>query len=393
MHSGKLVFAQVMDHLPWPSFQRRVERHGGHHKVKSFSCGDQYRCMAFAQLTYRSSLRDVEACLRAQSSKLYHMGIRGGVARNTLANANATRDWRIHADFARDLIDEARRLLGEESHGLDLDRTVYALDSSTIDLCLSLFPWAPFRATKAAVKMHTLLDLRGNIPTFLHVTDGKVHDVNILDLLVPEPGAFYVMDRAYLDFSRLHALRLHGAHFVLRSKSNIKLRRLSSRAADRDAGVLRDQVVRASGATTASAYPDRLRRVKHRDREREKTLVFLTNDFTLPARTIAELYRARWRVELFFKWIKRHLRIQSFFGTTENAVKTQIWIAISVYVLVAILRKRLRLETELRAILQILSLTLFEKVPLYQLLAKNEPQIELPGGPKQLNLLPLTLGH
>ena len=393
MNSGKLVFAQLMEHLPWHGFRHCVERYDGNRKVKSFSCGDQYRCMAFAQLTYRSSLRDVETCLRAQSGKLYHMGIRGGVARNTLANANATRDWRIHADFARLLIGEARRLLREESHGLDLDSTVYALDSSTIDLCLSLFPWARFRKTKAAVKLHTLLDLQGNIPAFLHLTDGKTHDVNALDLLFPEPGAFYIMDRAYLDFSRLRALDLGGARFVLRAKSNTRLRRLYSREADPALGVLCDQVVRTSGVTTATDYPDQLRRIKYRDREREKTLVFLTNDFTLPALTIAELYRARWRVELFFKWIKQHLRIRSFFGTTENAVKTQVWIAVSVYVLVAILRKRLCLDASLYTILQILSLTMFEKRDIYQLLSQEPHTDELSGGPKQLNLLPLTLGH
>ena len=333
MYAGKLVFAQLMDHLPWHRFRRGVARYDGNRKVKSFSCSDQYRCMAFAQLTYRSSLRDVEVCLRAQSSKLYHMGIRGGVARNTLANANAVRDWRIHADFAQHLIHTARRLLSEDSHGLDLANTVYALDSSTIDLCLSRFPWARFRTTKAAVKLHSLLDLRRNNPAFIHLSDGKLHDVNILDLVVPEPGAFYVMDRAYLDFSRLHTLHLHGAHFVLRAKSNTQLRRLYSRKVDRGSGIICDQIVRPSGVSTAGDDPDKLRRIKYLDRERGKTLVFLTNDFVLPPLTIADLYRARWQVELFFKWIKQHLRIKSFFGTTANAVKTQIWIAVSVYVL------------------------------------------------------------
>jgi len=304
MYAGKLVFTQLMDHLPWHRFRRCVGRYHGNRKVKSFSCSDQYRCMAFAQLTYRSSLRDVEVRLRAQSSKLYHMGIRGGVARNALANANAVRDWRIHADFAQHLIHTARQLLSEDSHGLDLANTVYALDSSTIDLCLSLFPWARFRTTKAAVKLHALLDLRGNIPAFIHISYGKLHDVNILDLVVPEPGAFDIMDRAYLDFSRLHTLHLHGAHFVLRAKSNTQLRRLYSRKVDRGSGIICDQIVRPSGVSTAGDYPDKLRRIKYRDRERGKTLVFLTNDFVLPPLTIvlppltiADLYRARWQVE------------------------------------------------------------------------------------------------
>ena len=368
MYAGKLVFAQVMDHLPWHKFRDFVDQYDGNKNVQSFTCNDQYRCMAFAQLTYRSSLRDIETCLRAQSSKLYHMGIRGGVARNTLANANHVRDWRLQAAFAQHLIHMARTLYADDSHGLDLDNTVYALDSSTIDLCLTLFPWARFRKTKAAVKLHTLLDLRGNIPAFIHITDGKLHDVNVLDIMMPEPGAFYIMDRAYLDFERLHALHLIGAHFVLRSKKNTKLRRLSSRPVDRSTGVICDQVVRPDGVTTSKDYPDTLRRIKFVDRQRDKTLVFLTNDFTLEPLTIARLYKARWQVELFFKWIKQHLRIKSFFGTSENAVKNQIWIAISVYVLVAIIRKRLGLDLSLHTMLQILSLTSFEKVPLEQLL-------------------------
>lgn len=370
MYSGKLVFAQVMEHLPWPRFDHFVDQYDGHRKVQSFSCGDQYRCMAFAQLTYRSSLRDIEVCLRAQSNKLYHMGIRGGVARNTLANANHVRDWRLHASFAQHLIGEARGLYGSESHGLDIDSTVYALDSSTIDLCLSLFPWARFRKTKAAVKLHTLLDLRGNIPAFIHITDGKLHDVNVLDIVVPEPGAFYIMDRAYLDFARLHTLHLHGAHFVLRSKKNARLKRLYSREVDRTTGVICDQVVMPERKKTARAYPDKLRRIKYVDRARNKTLVFLTNDFVLPPLTIAELYKARWHVELFFKWIKQHLRIKRFYGTSENAVKSQIWIAVSVYVIVAMIRKRLNLEVSLYTILQILSVNLFEKMPLNELLIK-----------------------
>lgn len=374
MYTGKLVFTQIMEHLPWHQFHACVKRYNGNHKVKSFRCTDQYRCMAFAQLTYRTSLRDIEVCLRAQSNKLYHMGIRAGVSRNTLANANQVRDWRLYADFARSLIDEARSLYAGTGHGLALDDTVYALDSSTIDLCLSLFPWASFRRTKGAVKLHTLLDLRGNIPAFVHVSEGKVHDVNILDWLVPEPGAFYVMDRAYLDFSRLHVLHLHGGYFVLRSKSNTKLRRILSRPVDRTTGLICDQTVVPAGMTTAVNYPDRLRRIKYRDQDRNKVLVFLTNNFVLPALTITELYRARWRVELFFKWIKQHLRIKSFFGTSRNAVKSQLWIAISVYVLIAIIRKRLNLELNLHTILQILSLSVFEKVPLEQLLTPSPHQ-------------------
>ena len=361
MYTGKLVFTQVMEHLPWHQFHNCVKRYNGNHKAKSFRCTDQFRCMAFAQLTYRTSLRDIEVCLRAQSNKLYHMGIRGGISRNTLANANQVRDWRLYADFAHHLIGEARSLYAGTGHGLELDNTVYALDSSTIDLCLSLFPWASFRKTKGAVKLHTLLDLRGAIPAFVHVSQGKLHDVNILDRLVPEPGAFYVMDRAYLDFSRLHVLHLHGGYFVLRSKSNTKLRRILSRPVDRTTGLICDQVVVPAGVTTSVNYPDRLRRIKYRDQERNKVLVFLTNNFVLPALTITELYRARWQVELFFKWIKQHLRIKSFFGTSHNAVKSQLWIAISVYVLIAIIRKRLNLELNLHTILQILSLSVFEK--------------------------------
>ena len=376
MYTGKLVFTQVMEHLPWHQFHNCVKQYNGNHKAKSFRCTDQFRCMAFAQLTYRTSLRDIEVCLRAQSNKLYHMGIRGGISRNTLANANQVRDWRLYADFAHHLIGEARSLYAGTGHGLEFNNTVYALDSSTIDLCLSLFPWASFRKTKGAVKLHTLLDLRGAIPAFVHVSQGKVHDVNILDRLVPEPGAFYVMDRAYLDFSRLHVLHLHGGYFVLRSKSNTKLRRILSRPVDRTTGLICDQVVVPAGVTTSVNYPDRLRRIKYRDQERNKVLVFLTNNFVLPALTITELYRARWQVELFFKWIKQHLRIKSFFGTSHNAVKSELWIAISVYVLIAIIRKRLNLELNLHTILQILSLSVFEKMPLEQLLTQSVHQME-----------------
>lgn len=386
MYTGKLVFSQVMDHLPWHNFHQFVDQYSGNHKVKSFTCSDQFRCMAFAQLTWRSSLRDIETCLRARSNKLYHMGIRGGVARNTLANANNVRDWRLYAAFTQLLIHKARKLYHQDDHGLDLDSTVYALDSSTIDLCLSLFPWARFRKTKAAVKLHTLLDLRGNIPAFIHITEGKLHDVNILDIMAPEPGAFYIMDRACLDFARLHTLHLNAAHFVLRAKKNTKLRRLYSNKVDRTTGIICDQVVVPDGVTTANDYPDKLRRIKYVDTETDKTLVFITNDFVLPPLTISELYRARWRVELFFKWIKQNLKIKSFFGTSENAVKSQIWIAVSVYVLVAIIRKRLKLEANLHTILQILSVTPFEKTPLNQLLNLDAHRNEHPPPSNQLNL-------
>ena len=386
MYTDSLVFSQVMAHLPLHTFRRCVERYRGHHKVKSFTCLDQYRCMAFAQLTHRESLRDIEACLRAQQRKLYHMGIRGRVSRNTLANANRNRDWRIHADFAQALIHIARTLYLDDDFGVELDRTVYALDSTTIDLCLSLFPWARFRTTKGAVKLHTLMDLRGSIPAFIHVSDGKLHDVNVLDHLVPEPGAFYVMDRGYLDYGRLHALSLSAAFFVIRTKSNLKCRRLYSRPVDKASGLRCDQSVVLTGKKSKRHYPDKLRRVKCRDMQTGTTPVLLTNNFSLPASTIAELYRCRWQVELFFKWVKQHLRIQSFFGTTENAVKTQIWIAVSVYVLVAILKKRLGLQASLYTILQILSVTLFEKIPLLQALSEHEHRIDLNAGPNQLNL-------
>src|SRR6266404_2972340 len=335
MYTGKLVFAQVMDHLPLSTFSRCVQRYRGHHKVKRFSCLDQYLCMAFAQLTYRESLRDIEACLRAQFSKLYHLGLRGAVSRNTLANANAVRDWRIYAEFAQRLIGIARRLYVEEPFGVELADTVYALDATTIDLCLSVFPWAPFRSTKAAVKLHTLLDLRGNIPTFLHISDGKLHEVNVLDQLIPEPGAFYVMDRAYLDFERLGRFNAAGSFFVIRAKSNLNAQRRYSHAVDRSTGLICDQTVVLTGFYSRQDFESPLRRIKFKDPESGKRLVFLTNNFTLPALTITKLYRLRWQIELFFKWIKQHLRIKAFFGTTENAVKTQISIAVSVYVLLA----------------------------------------------------------
>ena len=386
MYTGKLIFAQLMEHLPSHTLRRCVQRYRGDHWVKSFRCAEQYRCMAFAQLTYRQSLRDIEACLRAQSSKLYHMGIRSPVSRSTLADANEQRDWRIYADFAQRLIHTARRLYGDEALGLELDNTVYALDASTIDLCLTLFPWAHFRKTKAAVKLHTLLDLRGSIPSFIHISDGKLHDVNVMDLLIPEAGAFYVMDRAYLDFARLHALHQAGAFFVVRAKSNTQFRRLYSHPADRAAGIICDQTIVLTGVATPGRYPEKLRRIKLHDAERGKTLVFLTNNTVLPALIIAELYRARWQVELFFKWIKQHLRIKAFFGTSENAVKTQIWIAVSVYVLIAIIRKRLDLDANLYTILQVLSLTLFERAPLNQLLTGAEYTPEGLTTCNQLNL-------
>jgi hypothetical protein len=385
MHVGKLVFAQVMDHLPWKSFGRIVDRYGGDHRVREFSCANQFRCMAFAQFTYRESLRDIATCLRAQCAKLYHLGIRGTVARSTLADANEARDWRIYAEFAQHLIGIARRLYLDEPFGVDLKETVYALDSTTIDLCLTLFPWAPFRANKAAIKLHTLIDLRGNIPSFIHISDGKLHDVNVLDELLPEPGAFYVMDRGYLDFERLHRLHLANAFFVTRAKSNLKAKRRYSRAVDRSTGLICDQTITLTVFYSKTGYPETLRRIRFKT-EDGKTLVFLTNNFALPALTITELYRCRWQVELFFKWIKQHLRIKSFFGTSENAVKTQVWIAVSVYVLVAIVRKRLRIDASLYETLQILSLTMFETTPLDQLLRLGPHDTILSNMPNQLNL-------
>jgi len=371
MNRGKLVFAQLMQHLPLTTFRRCVARYRGEFKVKSFSCLDQFLCMAFAQLTYRESLRDIEVCLRAQSSKLYHLGIRSAVARNTLANANAVRDWRIYADFAQSLIGIARRLYAQEPFGIELQETVYALDATTIDLCLSVFPWAVFRSAKAAIKLHTLLDLRGNIPTFIHISDGKVHEVNILDQLLPEPGAFYIMDRGFLDFERLYRFHEAGSFFVTRGKSNLKVQRRYSHPVDRTTGVMCDQSVVLTGFYSRQGFEAPLRRIRFKDPETAKTLIFLTNNFVLPALTITELYRCRWQVELFFKWIKQHLRIKVFLGTSENAVKSQIWIAVSAYVLVAIVKKRLHLTASLYEILQILSLTMFEKIPLDQLLAQT----------------------
>ena len=386
MYAGKLVFAHLIEQLPMHTFRRCVRRYDGNHKIQSFTCLDQFLCMAFAQLTYRESLRDIEACLRAQKNKLYHMGIRGSVSRNTLAHANKVRDWRIYADFAQALIPIARRLYVDDDFGVELDNTVYALDASTVDLCLSVFPWALFRQTKGAVKLHTLLDLRGNIPTFIQISDGKLHDVNVLDLLVPEPGAFYVMDRGYLDFKRLFRLHQAGAFFVIRAKSNTRMRRLYSRTVDSSTGLRCDQTVVLTGVNTSGHYPEKLRRIKYYDVATGKTFVFLTNHFSLPALTIAELYRRRWQVELFFKWIKQHLRIKAFFGTSENAVRSQIWIAVSVYVLVAIIKKRLDIPASLYTLLQVLSLTMFEKTPLNQLFMNQDHNLEFADTDNQMNL-------
>lgn len=386
MYAGKLVFAQLTEHLPLAVFRQCVERYSGNRKIKSFTCLDQFLCMTFAQLTYRESLRDIETCLRAHESKLYHMGIRGGVSRNTLANANKVRDWRIYADFAQALIQIARDLYANDSFGVDLANTVYALDSSTIDLCLSVFPWAPFRQTKAAVKMHTLLDLRGNIPSFLHISDGKLHDVNALDLLVPEPGAFYIMDRGYVDFFRLYRFTVAAAFFVTRAKSNTQMRRVYSQPVDKSTGLICDQTVVLTGVHTPRHYPEKLRRIKFYDANTDHTFVFLSNNFALPAFTITELYRCRWQVELFFKWIKQHLRIKAFFGTSENAVKSQIWIAVATYVLVAILKKRINIEANLYTLLQVLSLTLFERTPIKQLLKNQDYDSQELPAPNQLTL-------
>ena len=386
MYVGKTLFAQLMDFLPWKTFHRIVARYGGDHRVRTLSCAEQFRVMAFAQLAYRESLRDIEVCLSAQATKLYHMGIREPVARVTLANANETRDWRIHAEFAQCLIAQARKLYIDDRFGIELENTTYALDSTTIDLCLSLFPWAGFRTTKSAVKMHTLLDLRGNIPSFIHITDGKWGDVNVLDVLVLEAGAIDVMDRGYLDFARLYLLHRAQAFFVTRAKSNTKLRRVYSAPVDRGTGIICDQTVVLTGTTSGKDYPEHLRRIRFKDPKTGKTLVFLTNNFTLPAATICALYKARWQVELFFKWIKQHLRIKKFYGNSENAVRSQIWIAVSVYVLVAIIKKRLNLDASLYTLLQILSVTLFEKMPLQQAFPGRDYKTPDGVSCKQLNL-------
>src|SRR5882762_7550093 len=389
MHTGRFGFSELISHLPHKEFQKCVTRYGGDFHHRRFSCWDQYLSMAFAQLTYRESLRDIEACLGSMQSKLYHVGFRGKVAKSTLADANEAHDWRIFADFAQYLIGVARSLHAEDAMGVEMDNSFYALDSTTIDLCLSLFPWAKFRKTKGAVKMHTLLDLRGNIPTFIGITDGKVHDVNILDQIVPEAGAFYVIDRGYLDFRRLFVFTLCSSFFVTRTKENVLLQRRYSHPVDKATGVRSDQTVILTAIDSAKAYPDTLRRVSYLDVETRKRFKFLTNNFVLPALTIAKIYKCRWQVELFFKWVKQHLRIKAFFGTSENAVKTQIWIAISIYVLVAIARKRLGLEKSLYQILQIFSITSLEKVPILQVFEAFDSQSELLDNSNQLILFGL----
>jgi transposase len=393
MNTGKTLFAQLMDFLPWTTFTRIVDRYDGNRRVRTFSCAEHYRVMAFAQLTFRESLRDIEASLSAQAHKLYHMGFREPVRRSTLADANETRDWRIYAEFAQRLIAHARKLYAQEDLGLELTNTVYALDSTTIDLCLSVFPWALFRSTKSAVKMHTLLDLRGNIPSFIHVSDGKLHDVHALDLLLPEAGAIYVMDRGYVDFARLHALHRTGGFFVTRAKTNLAAHRVYSRPVDRETGLVCDQTIALDGFYTQKDYPDHLRRIRFNDPDNGKRLVFLSNHFDLPALTICRLYKSRWQVELFFKWIKQHLRIKQFYGTSENAVKTQIWIAVSVYVLVAIIKKQLKLKTSLYTLLQILSVTLFEKIPLQQALVNSQHKSGGSEFDNQLDLFNFNTGH
>ena len=386
MNHGKTIFSQVMDFLPKKIFRRCVDRYQGNYKVRYFSCFDQFLCMAFAQLTYRESLRDIECCLRAFQKKLYHMGIRGKVSKSTLADANENRDWRIYSDFAQVLIHQARQLYINDDFGLQLQETVYTLDATIIDLCLSVFPWARFRKSKGAIKLHTLLDLRGSIPSFIAITNGKVHEVNILDELIPEAGAIYIMDRGYLDFERLYTLHQNSASFIVREKSNACLRRIYSLPVDKSSGIQCDQVIAPSGFYSRKHYPEKLRRVKYFDKEQNKKLTFLTNQFTLPAITIADLYRCRWHVELFFKWIKQHLRIKAFYGTSQNAVKTQIWIAISVYVLVAIMKKRLKINLSLYTILQILSVTLFETIPISRAFSPDNYINKVNTNYNQLNL-------
>jgi transposase len=386
VNAGKLLFAQLMDFLPWTSFARSVARYGGDRRVRNLSCAEQFRAMAFAQLTYRESLRDIEACLSAQPAKLYGMGFRSSVHRSTLAEANENRDWRIYAELAQRLMLQARKLYATEDLGVDLDAAAYALDSTTIDLCLSLFPWANFRSTKSAVKIHTLLDPRGNIPTFIRVTTGDVHDVNILDDIIPQPGSYYVMDRGYLDYARLYRIHLAGAFFVTRAKSNLDASRIYSQQVDKQTGIIADQSIALNGYASRKDYPSHLRRIRYRDPDTGKDLVFLTNQFTLQANTICALYKSRWQVELFFKWIKQHLRIKAFFGTSENAVKTQIWIAVSVYLLVAIVKKKLELPGSLYTLLQVFSVTLFEKMPISQALQQKDYTSSLTVDPNQLIL-------
>jgi transposase len=389
MYVGKTIFSQIINFMPMYEFHKCVQRYNGNYKMRSFSCLDQYLCLAFAQLTYRESLRDIEVCLRTMHKKLYHMGIRGTVARTTLARANENRDWRMYADFTQVLIKQARRLYEKDDFGIELDNTVYALDSSTIDLCLSMFPWAHFRKNKGAIKLHTLIDLRGNIPTFIDITEGKVHDVNVLDILTPEPGSFYIMDRGYIDFSRLYAIHQQNAFFVIRAKKNFQYQRIYSCPIDKKTGLKCDQTVVLTGPKSSEEYPEKLRRIKYYDSETEKLFIFLTNNFSLPALLIAQLYKCRWQVELFFKWIKQHLRIKAFFGTSENAVKTQVWIAVSVYVLIAIIKKQLNVQHSLYTILQILSVTIFEKVDILQALTDIDYKEQIGDIDNQLNLFTL----
>ncbi|MEA3488719.1 MAG: IS4 family transposase [Candidatus Omnitrophota bacterium] len=389
MYTGKIIFAQIMDFLPQYKFRKCVKRYQGNYKVQKFSCLDQFLCMAFAQLTFRESLRDIESCLRAIHNKLYHIGIRGKISKSTLADANENRDWHIYADFAQILISKARKLYSNDSFGLDLNETVYALDSSTIDLCLSLFPWAHFRRRKGAIKLHTLLDLRGPIPAFIRVTDGSVHDVNILDDLVIEPGAFYIFDRGYLDFERLFRFKEQAGFFITRTKKNFQYQRIYSHPVDKSLGFICDQTIRLTGFYSQQHYPEKLRRIRYFDSETQKHFTFLTNHFGLPAITIAQLYKCRWQVELFFKWIKQHLRIKAFYGTSENAVKTQVWIAISIYVLIAIIKKQLKIEQSLYTILQVLSIIIFEKTPILQALAQLDHKEEMGDSHKQLLLFDL----
>jgi hypothetical protein len=386
MNTGKTVFGQLLEHFPYYEFSKCVDRYQGEYKVKTFSCLSQYLAMAFAQLTQRESLRDIETCLRAMQSKLYHIGFRGTISRNTLANANSQRDWRIYADFALTLITTARQLYANDDFGVQLKKMVYALDSTTIDLCLSLFPWAKFRKHKAAVKMHTLMDLHGNIPSFISITSGAVHDVNILDSLPVEAGAYYLLDRGYLDFSRLHGIHLSQAFFITRTKANFQFRRIYSQPAKKSLGIICDQTVMLTGFYSAKNYPDRLRRIHFYDKESQRHITFLTNNFSLAATTIARLFKCRWQIELFFKWIKQHLHIKAFYGTSLNAVKTQLWIAIATYVLVAILKKRLNIDAPLYNILQVLSVTLFEKQSLLQVLSEGNIEIDKEHTCNQLNL-------
>jgi hypothetical protein len=389
MNAGRTVFAQVMEFLPHWDFRNCVKRYRGDYKQPKFSCMDQFLCMAFAQLTYRESLRDIQVCLRGNRKKLYHMGIRSHVAKSTLADANEKRDWLIYADFAQVLIGRARELYADEDLGMELDDTVYALDATTIDLCLSLFPWARFRKTKGAVKMHTLLNLRGSIPEFIHISDGKMADVNVLDILIAEPGSFYIMDRGYIDFARLYTMHQSLAFFVTRAKRGFQRKRRYSRPVDKSTGLRSDQTVILTGVDTATTYPEPLRQIRYYDADTNKRFVFITNNFSLDAIVIAQLYKARWRVELFFKWIKQHLRIKAFYGTSENAVKTQIWIAVSVYVLVAIVKKELGLDQSLYTILQFLSVSIFEKTPIFQALSEHDSQNQSDGSDIQLTLFDL----